>query len=386
MGVYSDYLNSLKGFQPIEAERKKQLLRIAARREVPAILTIASDLQKRAAISIDYSDIIPISDQLDNLSGDAIDVILETPGGSGEIAEDIVKLLRGRFARVAFIIPGSAKSAGTIVAMAGDEILMGPTSACGPIDAQIVYQGRQLSADALLQGLERIKIEVQQTGQLNKAYIPILQGISPGDIQSCENAQQFAGTLVSRWLAAYKFRGWVTHSTSGKPVTEDERKARAKEIADRLSDHGHWLTHGRSIKIEDFEEMRLKVTDYSKDPELLDALKRYYTLLRMTFDTTTMYKLFETPTSQIYRFTAVPTPGPQLGSQKPGVAMIDFGCPKCQNVSRLQANLSKPQPLEAGAIPFPKDNQFVCPKCGTQSSLLDARNQIEAQTKQKIIS
>ncbi|MFC1956897.1 ATP-dependent Clp protease proteolytic subunit [Chloroflexota bacterium] len=383
MGVYSEYLDNLKGFKEITAERKKQLARIASIRKRPSILTFAGDLQKRGPISIDYSDILPIADQIDNLSGDEVDIILETPGGSAEIAEDIMKLLRNRFSKVGVIVPGTAKSAGTIMAMAGDEILMGPTSSLGPIDAQVVHQGKVFSAAAFLEGLEKIKHEVEETGQLNKAYIPILQGISPGEIQSCENAQKFSSTLVTNWLVNFKFKPWTAHSSSGEPVTDEERRSRAKEIADRLCDHGHWLTHNRSIKIEDFDQMRLKVVDYGRDPDLFDAIKRYYTLLRMTFDTN-IYKLFETPTSQIYRFLSPPAPSPQA---KPSgeLAMVDFQCPKCQNKSRIQANLSKSQPLRKGAMPFPKDNVFVCPNCGTQSNLVDLRNQIEAQSKKNIV-
>ena len=269
------------------------------------------------------------------------------------------------------------------MAMAGDEILMGPTSSLGPIDAQVFHQGKVFSADAFLEGLEKIKHEVEETGQLNRAYIPILQGISPGEIQSCENAQKFSGTLVTNWLANFKFEPWTTHSSSGKPVTDEEKRSRAEEIAKHLCDHGYWLTHNRSIKIEDFDQMRLKVIDYSKDPDLYDAIKRYYTLLRMTFDTN-IYKLFETPTSQIYRFLTPPVPPPQKESGSE-VAMVDFQCPKCQNKSRLQANLSKSQPLQEGAILFPKNNMFICPHCSTQSNLADLRKQIEAQSKKNIV-
>ena len=46
MGVYSEYLDNLKGFQEITVERKKQLARIASIRKRSSILTIASDLQK----------------------------------------------------------------------------------------------------------------------------------------------------------------------------------------------------------------------------------------------------------------------------------------------------------------------------------------------------
>ena len=86
----------------------------------------------------------------------------------------------------------------------------------GPIDAQIFYQGKRFSADALLEGMEKIKKEVVDTGTLNRAYIPILQGISPGELQNAENALSFAKILVTQWLAQYKFRTWTTHSSNGR--------------------------------------------------------------------------------------------------------------------------------------------------------------------------
>ena len=182
MGIYSEYLGQpLAGsFEQLAAERKHQLRRISGIRGGRDVLVFAAYLNKEnPLISISYVDILPISDQLANLDGTALDLILETPGGSGEIAEDIVRLLRKKYNDIAVIIPGWAKSAGTIIAMAADEILMGSTSALGPIDAQLSWQGKRFSADALLEGMNKIKDEVAETGILNKAYIPILQGM-PG--------------------------------------------------------------------------------------------------------------------------------------------------------------------------------------------------------------
>jgi hypothetical protein len=61
------------------------------------------------------------------------------------------------------------------------------------------------------------------------------------------------------------------------------------------------------------------ITDYGQDAQLMDAITRYYTLLRMTFDQTSIYKIFETPSSQVARFVAqqIPTPG---GLGMPGIA------------------------------------------------------------------
>jgi len=384
MGIYSEYLDKSLNLLELTNERKRQLKRISEIRNHREIFAFASALTKRAAIGIDYNDLLPISDQLSNLKGDKIDIILETPGGIAEIAEDIVKLVRKSFSEVAMIIPGCAKSAGTIMAMAGDEILMNSTSALGPIDAQISKGDRRFSAQAFLEGLNKIKEEADSTGNLNLAYIPILQSISPGDIQTCENLLQFSETLVTEWLKKYKFKFWTKHAKTGEPVTEEEKTKRAAEIASILCNHAKWLTHERSIKIEDFEEMRFKVQDYSKNVELHDAISRYYTLLMMTFDSTTVYKLFETATSQIYRFTKPPASIPSFGKKTPDSALIDFECPNCKSISKIQTNFKKGLALQKGALPFPKDDKFSCPHCKSVIDLSAIRRQIELETKSTI--
>jgi len=386
MGVYSEYLNqNLAGnFEQLTAERKNQLRRISALRGGRDVLVFAADLNKEIPlISINYVDLLPIGDQLANLNGTKLDLILETPGGGGEAAEDIVRLLRGKYDEVAVIIAGWAKSAGTIMAMAADEILMGPASAVGPIDAQLSWQGKRFSADALLEGMEKIKKEVTETGLLNRAYIPILQGISPGELQSAQNALDFSIKLVTRWLAQYKFKSWTHHSSNGQPVTAEEKEARAKEIAGRLCDHRYWLTHNRSIKLEDLETMRLRITDYSKQPELADAVTRYYALLQMTF-VSNIYKLYETPNSQILKFLMPPVPPPQQ-AQAVNVAVLDVQCNNCKRVSKVQASLGAPQPLQPNCLPFPADNKFRCPGCGVEHDLSDARRQLEAQSKKPVV-
>ena len=283
-------------------------------------------------------------------------------------------------------MPGWAKSAGTIMVMAADEILMEPSSALGPIDAQMAQNGKQYAAHAFLQGLEKIKQEVNNTNQLNRAYIPILQNISPGEIQGCENALAFSQKLVTEWLSTYKFKFWEAHSKTGLPVTTEEKQKRAREIAAKLCDHGYWLTHGRSITLSDLTgpDIRLSITDYSQTPELCDAIRRYYTLLKITFDTTNMYKVFETPTSQIYMFVTPPagqTPKPE----DIGFVLIDFQCPNCKTITKLQANMKEGVPMQNGAVSFPSDDMFICPSCKSNINLGNLRKQIESQTKKHII-
>jgi len=188
--------------------------------------------------------------------------------------------------------------------------------------------------------------------------------------------------LVTEWLVQYKFKNWETHSSTGKPVTPEDKTKRAEEIADQLCDHSRWRMHGRSIKLSHLEKMQLKITDYSKNKDLHDAIQRYYTLLHMTFAGPPIYKLFETPTSQIYRSTAAPA---QQLHGNPSHAIIETQCANCKETHKVQANLGKSSPLEPGALPFPKDNKFTCPKCKNVIDLTPARQQLEMQAKKKVI-
>ena len=401
MGPYSEYIAKNFSRKELAKERKNQLRRISQLRGGRDVLVYAADLSqntKGLTTAMEYSDIALVQDQLSNLHGKELDVLIETPGGAAEVAEDIIRLIRQRYERIGMIVPGWAKSAGTIFVMAGDEILMGAASALGPIDPQILFGGKRFSADAFLEGLDKMKAEVSQSGSLNPAYIPILQGISPGEVQSARNAQQFSRKLVTDWLVEYKFKYWETHSSTGKPVTMEEKRARAGEIATALSNHSHWLTHGRSVKISDLDTLRLKVTDYSGSSELNDAISRYHALMRMTFDSYSIYKLCETPGSAIekqFAQNATSTPaapaaqnvGPDLppGTVANG-ADAKVPCLKCTEVANLQINLEKHREIKPGFHPYPVGTDvFKCPKCGEEQNLLPLRQQLESSSNKKIV-
>jgi len=115
MGIFTEYIDQKLDYPTIVNKRKEQLAEISRLRGGRAVLTFAAALSKQAPTSINYDDRVHFFDQVSNLSGDKIDIILETPGGSAEIVEDLVHHIRSRFSEVAIIIPGYAKSAGTVL-------------------------------------------------------------------------------------------------------------------------------------------------------------------------------------------------------------------------------------------------------------------------------
>ncbi|MBA4377820.1 MAG: Clp protease ClpP [Gemmatimonas sp.] len=329
-------------------------------------------------------------DQLSNLKGEQLDLILQTPGGSGEVAQDMVRIIRKKFSRFCVLVPGWAKSAGTIIAMGADEIVMSDESALGPIDAQIARNGNVFSADAFIKGFEKIKAEVATGAPLNKAYIPMLQGISPGDLENAENALGFAKVLVQEWLTNYKFASWNIHRSTGEPVTRTEKEAKALEIANALcAQSERWKRHGRSLMIKDLEDLGLRITNVAENSELDDAFRRYYALQHLTFERTAIYKIFETPDSFVFRSATPAGPGAApFTSQRDGIpraANIGVICGRCGSNFSVQANFDPNEPLKAGCIPFPENNAVDCPSCGFRTDLTAIRNNLEAQCKKAIV-
>ena len=122
--------------------------------------------------------------------------------------------------------------------------------------------------------------------------------ITPGELRGVENFKSFAEDIVKVWLAKYKFKDWTQTETKHTPVTEEMRIERAKEIAHELTNHSRWRSHGRSIKIKQLEDLKLKITKVDKDPKLSELVYRIHTVLRMLFTNSDIYKVFIDKDSQ----------------------------------------------------------------------------------------
>jgi ATP-dependent protease ClpP protease subunit len=346
-------------------------------------------------------DIVPLSEVLDSIEGDAVDLLLESPGGLAEVTVDIVNLLRPRFRHVAFIIPHFAMSAGTILTMSGDEILMDHRSSLGAIDPQFMgSDGRPQPAQAILTGIETIKREVDaNNGNLHPVYIPILRNVDPGKLQSAHNASELSRRLVSEWLAKYKFKDWTTHSSTNAPVTPEDRLSRAREIAGSLCDHQSWLSHSRPIKIADLEQMRLKITDYGKLPELQEAIWSLWVNLHVMMTSANVYKVYESESVEFYKIAVVQNepaqvipfpavPGSlQTGAQGASAKFATAGirCNKCGSNYRIQLNFVADEPLQPGHEAYPQDGIFKCRSCQTVHNLTPLKMQVEAAARRTVL-
>ncbi len=206
---------------------------------------------------------------------DTLTIVLRTPGGSAETAERFVNIIRYHYEKINFIVPDYAFSAGTILCMSGDKIYMDYSSTLGPIDPQVPVPGSNDYVPALGY-IDKVK-EITEKGNLAPADVVLLKSIDLGKLALFEQARDLSVLLLKDWLVKYKFANWTEHRTTnpGSPVTLDDKKARAEQIALDLANHNKWKSHGRSLDLQKLQELRIEIEDYSKDNQLSKPLKQY---------------------------------------------------------------------------------------------------------------
>ena len=82
-------------------------------------------------------------------------LILHTPGGMAEAAQTIVDYLRSKFSAIDVLVPTYAMSAGTMIALGCDRIVMGRQSQLGPTDPQLIVGNRPFRRIRSLSNLKK---------------------------------------------------------------------------------------------------------------------------------------------------------------------------------------------------------------------------------------
>jgi len=391
MSLINEYINRKLSGSELESELLKLVSEYNRLRDTYLFVYAAAIGKPIPAIPLEQADFYVIRDLLASKKDfQKVDMYIETPGGSGETAEEIVKFLHNTFNTVSFVVSGEAKSAGTIIVLSGNEILMTETGSLGPIDAQMKIGRSIVSAYDYMEWVEEKRKEAEKQDKLNPFDATIVAQITPGELGSVFHALKFAEDLVVEWLINYKFKNWTVTETNKIPVTEEMKRKRAEEIAKELTNHSKWRLHGRSIKIDNLEEIGVKITRVDNDPKLAEIVYRIQTVCRLLFDTTTSFKIFATQDNKIFR-QAVPIGTPIKIPEKPipDVAEIEQKCTKCGEIHKIYAKLAPNPQIDVdfknkGFIPFPKDTKIIC-KCGFEIDLLGIKNQVEMQTRRKII-
>jgi hypothetical protein len=218
-----------------------------------------------------------------------LDVILHSPGGSLEATEAIVSILRHKFDHVRFIVPNMAKSAATMLALSGDEIILASSAELGPIDPQFNFprgDGAIIPspAQAIIDQFEGAEQELSKDPSKLPAWIPILPMYGPSLYQDCKNALKLSKEVVRSWLTQYMY----------SDLPKKSRVNRARKVVNYFANHKHFKSHGRKIGIAEIDAHLgnlLKLRKLDDDLVLYNRVMGVYFALLHLFQRSSSFKI-----------------------------------------------------------------------------------------------
>jgi len=215
-------------------------------------------------ISITNDDVQGFMSAMHGLKGDKLDIILHSPGGSLEAAEQIVNYVRNKYDYIRAIIPQNAMSAATMIACACNVIIMGKHSAIGPIDPQITFPSAQghfsAPAQAILDEFNQAKEEIKNDPKTAPIWVRRIDKYPSGFLKVCENTIELSKGIVMKWLKTWMLKD------------DPDKETKSSKIAEWLGDTNHHRTHGRPIDINEARNHGLIIENLEDNDELQEKV------------------------------------------------------------------------------------------------------------------
>jgi hypothetical protein len=198
-------------------------------------------------------------------------ILLHTAGGDADAAYHLgIRVQNLAKRQLIMVVPRLAKSAGTLLACAGDKIYATPITELGPVDPQVQLPstGRYVSAktirDSLKQAIETIKESGTLEEQIVKAVFSSIPIAEMGHYESLLNhVKSLLEDILSRRMKKGRDRKEVS------------------EIAEKLTTG--YVYHGKVIHVEEAKNMGLEIEILADDK--LKAVYNIYQKLKRLFDT-----------------------------------------------------------------------------------------------------
>jgi hypothetical protein len=177
------------------------------------IIDIAKDIQKlrnNPILILDLKDVkrldaLTLHNLLFEKKYTSLDVILQTPGGDIDAAFNYAKILNRSAKEVNILVPLYAKSAGTLICMVADKILLTELSELGPLDTQIMesQDGDTPEYTSALNGfkaLEQVQQHTVETLDIVTKLVLARSGMKVSEVihLAAEFVGHTSGTLYSQ--------------------------------------------------------------------------------------------------------------------------------------------------------------------------------------------
>lgn len=213
-------------------------------------------------VSINDKDInafMEVIYKLDKSKG--LDLILHTPGGEIAATEQIINYLHPCFKDITVIIPQMAMSAGSIISVSCNEIIMGKQSCLGPFDPHL----GGVACQSVLREFENAKNDIKNNPESLGLWQVIVNKYNPTFLYSCAQAVALTDELADKLLKKVGLQ-----------------KEQIKEIKKTFNDNTESKVHSRHLSKTKLQKLGLNVKSLEDDQKLQDlvlSLHHCYTII-----------------------------------------------------------------------------------------------------------
>ena len=212
-----------------------------------------------------------------------LDLILHTPGGDIAATESIVNYLTDIFnGNIRAIVPQISMSAGTMIAIACKEIIMGRQSSLGPIDPQMGGVACQAVLDEFQQAVKEVSSNPAALG----LWQVIISKYHPTFLTECHDSVVWSEKLAEQWL---------------KKVNPSIDINKFKQI---FINHKESYSHSRHFSKEVCRKAGLNIIDLESNQELQEAVLSLHHCYMILTDSSPISKIVENHIKKCYLQTA----------------------------------------------------------------------------------
>ena len=260
--LVEDDINITKAFQKEMDDKTAALAMIASYQ--PAKVSPTKSLWAEIGLTEELNMEEAVEELKNNKIQNLI-LVINSFGGGVSSSFKVAYAIRKNFDRITVIVPHIAASGGTLIALTGNEIVMGDMSTLTPIDVQMERNGKMYSVNAMIRSFSALNDLFKDTAEEDAPYPwkAMANKLDPVEFQDWIDASNLMELHAEKILEMNKsFKdnkdNIINRLTSGYPVhsytiTIEE----AKEI------FGEHIHHGKEEKYRNFwEASRLWIKKY----------------------------------------------------------------------------------------------------------------------------
>ena len=173
---------------------------------------------------------------------DSIDLLIISNGGDPVVSWRIISILREKFKKVSILVPYTAYSAATLLAIGADEIIMHSYANLGPLDPQLGFidekgKRKSISYEDITKYMEFVKsVGINEQEQLQKSFERLTSEIPPTLIGFAQKSSKLSLTMSQKLLE--------THMND-----QNEIKKITKILNTKFYHHGYPLSKKEAVEI-----------------------------------------------------------------------------------------------------------------------------------------